>query len=388
MEPPTAVIDFVDDKTRVGRGMDGSETTGAAAMTAMRPGVEVRCRVTRKRQQNQNQNHDDDDDVLNAVERGFVRNVDGLECALRRALYGDDGDATMGGSGGVRWSVGGEGGAVCVERCGASASTREALTRMFFEEFNASWLAFVDSATCAMYAVGRLSGVSVDVSEDGAECACVLDGATQSATARRVDVGGRAMDRALVEAVKAKQGIELDVKTAKEIRLTLGKCAGTREEYEALATGHAAECETETFDMPDGSTLKLTTELYECGEALMRPAREGEGVSGSIVDEICESVDKCSLEMKRVVLDHVFVHGVASRVNGLDARIMNELTSAFPLALAPLWVTVPEYMHEDTWSHAPWTGAALLAKVIYSSNQHISKSDYNENGPPVSHRGR
>lgn len=223
MEPATAVIDFVDDKTRVGRGMDGSETTGAAAMTAMRPGVEVRCRVTRKRQQNQNQNHDDDDDdVLNAVERGFVRNVDGLECALRRALYGDDGDATMGGSGGVRWSVGGEGGAVCVERCGASASTREALTRMFFEEFNASWLAFVDSATCAMYAVGRLSGVSVDVSEDGAECACVLDGATQSATARRVDVGGRAMDRALVEAVKAKQGIELDVKTAKEIRLTLG----------------------------------------------------------------------------------------------------------------------------------------------------------------------
>ena len=105
MEPPTAVIDFVDDKTRVGRGMDGSETTGAAAMTAMRPGVEVRCRVTRKQQQNQNQNHD----VLNAVERGFVRNVDGLECVLRRALYGDDSDATMGGSGGVRGAVRGVG---------------------------------------------------------------------------------------------------------------------------------------------------------------------------------------------------------------------------------------------------------------------------------------
>jgi actin-related protein 7 len=387
MEPSTAVIDFVDDAARVGRGVDGSETATSAAMAAaMRPTASVRCRVTRKRQNN-NRDGADDAGVLNAVERGHAREVDGVECALRRVVYAGDGDAATGGEG-VGWSVGGEGGAVCVERCGTSASTREELTRMFFEEFNASWLAFVDSATCAMYAVGRLSGVSVDVSEDGSECACVLDGATQSSTARRIDVGGRAMDRALAEAVKAKHGVDLDAKTAREIRLTLGKCAETREEYEALATGHAAECETETFNMPDGSTLKLTTELYECGEALMRPAREGDGTSGSIVDEICESVDKCSLETKRVVLDHVFVHGVASRVNGLDARIMNELTSAYPLALAPLWVTVPEYMHEDTWSHAPWTGAALLAKVIFSSNQHISKNDYNENGPPVSHRGR
>ena len=128
------------------------------------------------------------------------------------------------------------------------------------------------------------------------------------------------MDRALVEAVRKKQGIALDLTTASDIRRKLGKCAATREEYEALARGCATvECEQETFAMPDGSALKLTNELYECGEAVM-----------PIVDDVCECVQKCSSELRRFVLDSVFVHGVASKVSGLDARLFHELTSSLP----------------------------------------------------------
>ena len=49
----------------------------------------------------------------------------------------------------------------------------------------------------------------------------------------------------------------------------------------------------ETFKMPDGSVLKLTNELYECGEALM-----------PIVDEICESVQKLAPELRRLKADN------------------------------------------------------------------------------------
>ena len=172
--------------------------------------------------------------------------------------------------------------------------------------------------------------------------------------------------------------MDLDADVASVIRRELGKCASTREEYEALARGcPTVECEQETFKMPDGSVLKLTNELYECGEALM-----------PIVDEICESVQKLAPELRRLALDNVFVHGVASQVSGFDTRLLHELMSSLPPSMAPVMTKVPEYMPPTTWSHAPWTGAALLAKVIFSSNQHISKTDYNENGPAVSNRGR
>lgn len=129
--------------------------------------------------------------------------------------------------------------------------------------------------------------------------------------------------------------------------------------------------------MRDGSVLKLTNELYECGEAVV-----------SSVDDVFESVQKCSPELRRLVLDGVFVHGVASKVTGLDARLLHELTSGLPPSLTPTMITVPEYMPETTWSHASWTGAAMVAKTIVTSNQYISKNDYNDNGPPVAHRGR
>ena len=52
---------------------------------------------------------------------------------------------------------------------------------------------------------------------------------------------------------------------------------------------------------------------------------------------------------------------------GFDTRLLHELMSSLPPSMAPVMTKVPEYMPPTTWSHAPWTGAALLAKVIFSS---------------------
>jgi|MDSW01.3.fsa_nt_gb actin-related protein 7 len=355
-DAPVTVLDVVDGDLRGGYALDGV----ARAPSATRRG--------RVRAKSAGRGNGSDDGAFDAIARSRVEDVDAYECVVRAMTYGDLG-----------WERGSEGMVVACEASGTSNRTRERTARMFFEEFNVGGLAFLDKAVCAMYACGRASGVAIDVGEQGVECACVVEGATAHSTTRRNDdAGGRAMDRALVEAVRKKQGIALDLTTASDIRRKLGKCAATREEYEALARGCATvECEQETFAMPDGSALKLTNELYECGEAVM-----------PIVDDVCECVQKCSSELRRFVLDSVFVHGVASKVSGLDARLFHELTSSLPPSLTPTMVNIPEYMPETTWSHAPWTGAAMAAKTIFASNQYISKSDYTDNGPPIAHRGR
>ena len=119
------------------------------------------------------------------------------------------------------------------------------MTRMFFEEFNVAGLAFVDSAVCAVYASGRVSGVSVDVAEQG------TDAAARGRTARRrrrprgrIEVGGRAMDEALMRCVEKKQCIDLDADVASVIRRESGSVR-PRARNTKLARGcPTVECES------------------------------------------------------------------------------------------------------------------------------------------------
>ena len=46
----------------------------------------------------------------------------------------------------------------------------------------------------------------------------------------------------------------------------------------------------------------------------------------------------------------------------------------------------PEYMPENLTMYSAWVGGAILAKVVFPQNQHITKADYDETGPSVVHR--
>ena len=57
-------------------------------------------------------------------------------------------------------------------------------------------------------------------------------------------------------------------------------------------------------------------------------------------------------------------------------------------SMKPMGTPVPEYMPEKTASYASWIGGSILAKVVFPQNQHISKIDYQENGPSVASKSR
>lgn len=45
-----------------------------------------------------------------------------------------------------------------------------------------------------------------------------------------------------------------------------------------------------------------------------------------------------------------------------------------------------EYMPENLTMYSAWVGGAILAKVVFPQNQHVSKANYDENGPSILHR--
>ena len=46
----------------------------------------------------------------------------------------------------------------------------------------------------------------------------------------------------------------------------------------------------------------------------------------------------------------------------------------------------PEYMPENLTVYSAWVGGAILAKVVFPQNQHVTKADYDETGPSIVHR--
>jgi len=43
-------------------------------------------------------------------------------------------------------------------------------------------------------------------------------------------------------------------------------------------------------------------------------------------------------------------------------------------------------MPENLTVCSAWVGGAILAKVVFPQNQHITKADYDETGPSIVHR--
>lgn len=43
-------------------------------------------------------------------------------------------------------------------------------------------------------------------------------------------------------------------------------------------------------------------------------------------------------------------------------------------------------MPEDLARHSAWLGGAILAKVVFPQNQHVTKGDYDETGPSIVHK--
>jgi actin-related protein 7 len=63
--------------------------------------------------------------------------------------------------------------------------------------------------------------------------------------------------------------------------------------------------------------------------------------------------------------------------------MLTDLEQQLPPSMKPMLAGVPEYMPPGTGRWAPWMGAAILSKVVFTHNQHVTKVEYQENGPLV-----
>jgi actin-related protein len=343
-------------------------------------------------------------DPIHPIQRGEIVNWDVLESILHYALYDQL----------PSWVQGAEGSLLMIEPALTSRSDRELLTQLMFEVFNVSNYYATDSAVASLAAVGKLSGVVVDIGFDKIDVMPVLDGLLQASSGARLPYGGQNLT-AHLQQLLAKKGINVSLEDAEKIKLSAMHVAPLPgSEPQALAPGGAAQTDTakddaerkaeeekqnekrKTYTLPDGQIINVEEEGKALGEALLNPS-----LLNFTLPTLEESIQTAGLvttlhggkESAKILAENLLICGGGSGAHGISQRLLAEVTATAHPNFPPALCSIPEYMPKRTAQRAAWVGGAAMAKIVFSGSgpmqisQHpVSKADYDEFGPAYIHR--
>lgn len=368
---------------------------------------------------------------------GVVHDWDCLEALLHRALYGRLG-----------WEAGDEGAVLFTEQVLTPRRDREKLTALCFERFGLAGMFVAEAPVLALYSVGRSSGLVADVGHDGASVAAVVDGAAFAAGSRRVTncggaggeayssgsslspLGGLAAERSLRARIGARLGEEKASAVPDDLirvaKHSVGRVAASAAAAaKALASSNNANASSSAaaspaagadanaastsfkHALPDGTELEVTAaDGIAAGEALVTPffsssSASSSSSSGGEGDNRKRNQHPSLAELltfalssvpdtnaRKLASESLLVCGGGSNVPGLAARVVSEGGGSLPPAHPnpPPLLSVPDYIPAGMAASAAWAGGAILARVVFQQQQHVSRAEYDEFGPAVIHR--
>lgn len=308
--------------------------------------------------------------IVDPIVRGFIRDWDAMEDLLQYVLYT-----------GLDWEEGNEGQVLFTDPLCTPKAVREQLVQLMFETFNVSGFYASEQAVLSLYAVGRISGCTVDIGHGKIDIAPVIEGAVQHIASRRFEIGGIDLTKLLAEELgKSNHMIKLNESDVEMIKVKYSACADDEVAYEKTQQSN----ETEEHTLPDGQVIRIGRERYTVGEALFQPSILGIEAHG-IVEQLVRSISTVSSENHRQLLENTVLCGGITSMPGFDDRFQKE-ASLCSSAVRPSLVKPPEYMPDKLTEYSAWVGGAILAKVVFPQNQHVTKGDYDETGPSIVHR--
>ncbi|CAN1787702.1 Actin-related protein 7 [Linum perenne] len=311
-----------------------------------------------------------EDITVDPVVRGYVKDWDAMEDLLQYVLYT-----------GLEWEEGNEGQVLFTDPLCTPKAVKEQLVQLMFETFNVSGFYASEQAVLSLYAVGRISGCTVDIGHGKIDIAPVLEGAVQQISSKRFEIGGLDLTKLLAQELgKSNPAVTLNNSDVEIIKEKYSCCS----EDELAYRKTQEENEIEEHTLPDGQVISIGKERYTVGEALFQPSILGLEAHG-IVEQLVRCISTVSSDNQRQLLENTVLCGGITAMPGFEDRFQKE-AGLCSSAIRPSLVKPPEYMTDRLTEFSAWVGGAILAKVVFPQNQHVTKGDYDETGPSVVHR--
>lgn len=239
--------------------------------------------------------------IIDPVVRGYIRDWDAMEDLLHHVLYS-----------GLGWEMGNEGQILFTDPLSTPKAVREQLVQLMFETFNISGFYASEQAVLSLYAVGRISGCTVDIGHGKIDIAPVIEGAVQHIASRRFEIGGIDLTKLLAQELhKSNPLVNISMSDVEKIKEQYSCCADDELAYDKTKNS----CQIEKHTLPDGQVITIGREKYTVGEALFQPSLLGLEAHG-IVEQLVRSISTVSSDNHRQLLENTVLCGGTASMPG------------------------------------------------------------------------
>ena len=195
--------------------------------------------------------------------------------------------------------------------------SRERLTKMLFEKFNAPFIFTTNGAVLTSYGARKYSGFVLDVGYDSSRIVPIECGYPYSSCIQSLDVGGKDVSEFLLKNL-IKKGYDAK-KLRKNIDYIKEKFCFVNED------DIKKELEPKKINLPDGTEIILDKEQTLCPEILFHPEMINKTVGG-IANTFCGSVSDIDHFIgQKFEWNDLIIAGGSSLFNGFIERIKTEI---------------------------------------------------------------
>lgn len=255
---------------------------------------------------------------------------------------------------------------------------REKMAEIMFETFGVGGIYISIQGVLSLYATGRTTGLVLDIGDGVTHTIPIYDGYAVEHAINRFDLAGRDVTEYLQRLLE-RNGHSMNSSSEKEIvRRIKEKYIYCANDVEKEAELYKRKNMTRKYALPDGTTIKLSDEMYETPEVLFDPALIGKEIMG-VHEAIHDSVQRADLDVRRDLYSNIVLSGGTTMIKKFPEKLEYELRQIVPAKTQIKIIAPPER------KYSVWVGGSILSALPSFDRAWIYKSEYHECGASIVH---
>jgi len=252
------------------------------------------------------------------------------------------------------------------------------MAEVILEDLSAPAIYVAYSGVLALFAVGRVSGLALDVGHGVTSAVAVYEGYALPHATQRQNLAGEAVSDFLKKSMLDRGHIFATMSERLTVQKMKEQSCYVSQDYEAECKGYKNVTE---FQLPDGTVIPISQPRIRCPQLLFDPSiYQPLDEYKSLHSIIHTCVQCCDLDLHRALLNNVVAVGGTSSFVNFRQVLQNKLKSIVPLR-AQVHITTPE----DPVL-CGWQGGSILTELSTFNTQWVTKDNYDEHGPSVVHK--
>lgn len=253
---------------------------------------------------------------------------------------------------------------------------RERTMETLFELFNLEGVYLASKSLLSLYSTGKTTGCVIDSGKGVTYSVPIYEGYSSPHTMISLNLGGRHLDNQLNK-ILFQKGYEfttpLELELLSEIKEKLCSVSTNKNN---LTKETRFENEYKTYNLPDDSVVRLSSERQEIPEIMFNPSLIGIDEKG--IQECCfKSIMKTNTEIRSEMFSNIVLAGGNTLFEGMRKRLCDEILDVAPTK------TKVDVSNNSERLYSSWIGGSIIGNMDTFQYLCITRKEYDESGEKI-----